>query len=244
MDERLIRDIAFASGGLIVGFAGGYFLSKRHYKAKYRLEADAEIEQVTDRFKRLRKEEEYETATKAAETLGHDTDLYNKPQVLTEDEARQFTVEGKEYAEHLVENGYTQETAEELLEVIQEKTTLRVFDTKQPTPEELEPGALHGERIDGQPYVISLAEFMQNSDYENVSLNYFEADQTLCTDNEEIITDIERTVGVANMHRFGQGSEDPATVYVRNEASHTDYEIVLDERGYAEVILGQTPSPS
>ena len=83
-----------------------------------------------------------------------------------------------------------------------------------------------------KPYVISPEEFDDYEDYNKVVLTYY-ADQVLADDYGNIVSDVENAVGHASLKTFGQYEED--TVFVRNDARRTDYEITRDLRNYSDV---------
>lgn len=83
------------------------------------------------------------------------------------------------------------------------------------------------------PYVISPEQFGENEDYERISLTYY-ADQVLVDENDEIIEDVEETVGFESLNHFGEYEDD--SVFVRNDAKKCDYEILLDQKLYSDVI--------
>lgn len=83
-----------------------------------------------------------------------------------------------------------------------------------------------------RPHVISPDEFAEDDEYEKISLTLY-ADGVLTDDNDDIIKDVDRIVGEENLNSFGAFEED--SVFVRNEALKADYEILLDERKFAEV---------
>lgn len=86
---------------------------------------------------------------------------------------------------------------------------------------------------DDEPYVISPLKFAEeDEDYEVVSLTYH-ADGILVDDMGELIEDSESIVGTEFPEHFGEYTEDPDTVYVRNERLMIDYEIQLDLDPYA-----------
>ena len=82
-----------------------------------------------------------------------------------------------------------------------------------------------------KPYVISPEEFGEMNDYEKISLTYY-ANGVLTDESDEIIYDIEETVGDALEH-FGEYEDD--SVFVRNEENMCDYEILLDQRNFSEL---------
>ena len=91
------------------------------------------------------------------------------------------------------------------------------------------------------PFVISIDEFTNDrQDLEKLSLYYWDTDDTLSDDGEEIIPDIGNIIGDA-LTRFGEDSNDPDIVYVRNEVLGCDYEVVRKYESYQEMVLGIPP---
>lgn len=84
-----------------------------------------------------------------------------------------------------------------------------------------------------KPYVIPPEEFGEFYDYEKISLTYY-ADQILADDNDELVDDIEDVVGFKSLSTFGEYEDD--SVFVRNDRLKCDYEILLDQRKYSDVI--------
>lgn len=87
-----------------------------------------------------------------------------------------------------------------------------------------------------KPYVIQPSDFREFDDYEKISLTYT-ADGVLLDDMNEIVDDIEETVGEDSLEHFGEYEDD--SVYVRNDAKKCDYEILLDQRNYQEIFETQ-----
>jgi len=84
-----------------------------------------------------------------------------------------------------------------------------------------------------KPYVIAPDEFGELDDYDTISLTYY-ADQILADDNDEIVEDIEDVVGFESLNAFGEYEDD--SVFVRNDRLKCDYEILLDQRKYSDVV--------
>lgn len=83
------------------------------------------------------------------------------------------------------------------------------------------------------PYVISPDEFADgNFDHDIYCLSYYE-DGVLSNDWFEEL-DIEDTIGRDSLDHFGDYAED--IVHVRNERLKADYEVVRDNRTYAEIV--------
>lgn len=87
-------------------------------------------------------------------------------------------------------------------------------------------------------YVISMEAFSNdNPDYDKISISYYEDDDTLADEQDEIMQEVEGTIGEALLC-FGDQSDDPDVVYVRNERLSIDYEVVRLHRSYQEAVLG------
>ena len=89
-----------------------------------------------------------------------------------------------------------------------------------------------------KPYVISPNDFGEMDDYECISLTYYEADDILADDADEIIEDVDNTVGSDALDCFGEYEDD--SVFVRDDVKKRDYEILLDRRSYSDV-TGNNP---
>lgn len=86
-----------------------------------------------------------------------------------------------------------------------------------------------------KPYVIAPHEYGEYADYEMITLTYY-VDGILADDMDEIIEDVDDTVGADFMNQYGVYEED--TVFVRNDKLMCDYEIQRDWRTYSEVVDG------
>lgn len=84
-----------------------------------------------------------------------------------------------------------------------------------------------------KPYVITPDEFSEIDDYQTISLTFY-SDHILADDGDELIEDIDAIVGVESLNHFGEYEDD--SVFVRNDRLKCDYEILLDNRKYSDVI--------
>lgn len=114
-----------------------------------------------------------------------------------------------EFVTKIKENGYTNYT-----DVIEEK------ESKTETKKE-------------KPYVIAPEEFGEEDEYDTISLTYY-SDRVLADDDDKIVEDVEDVVGFGSLESFGEYEDD--SVYVRNDRLKCDYEILLDQRRYSDVI--------
>lgn len=89
------------------------------------------------------------------------------------------------------------------------------------------------EAMEMKPYVISPEEFGEFEDYERISLSYY-ADQVLADEDDEKVDDVDNVVGLESLTHFGEFEDD--SVFVRNDRLKCDYEILLDQRTYSDVM--------
>lgn len=93
------------------------------------------------------------------------------------------------------------------------------------------------ETEDGNPHVITPEEFGENTHYDRITLTYY-ADHVLADENDEIIRDVEETIGFGSLNHFGEYEAD--IVYVQNDILKCYYEITRDLRKYEDV-AGELP---
>lgn len=85
------------------------------------------------------------------------------------------------------------------------------------------------------PYVITVDEFTDEFDqHDKVSLYYYKVDDVLCDEQEEVINEVEDTVGYNALSALDMQT----TVWVRNERLRIDYEIIALNKSYAEQVHG------
>lgn len=91
------------------------------------------------------------------------------------------------------------------------------------------------------PYVVSVDDYMEGVDgFESHTLTYYEKDQQLCDDKDQLIADVRQTVGFGNLQKFGSKSGNGDTVYIRNHERQADYEVVREAGSYREEVLNIT----
>ena len=90
------------------------------------------------------------------------------------------------------------------------------------------------------PYVIHYDERFENEGYSEVTLTYYDGDDVLCNERDEIVDPDKRDelLGEGNLHRFGHGSNDASIVYIRNDVLEIMYEVVKSPNYYAEEVHG------
>lgn len=93
-------------------------------------------------------------------------------------------------------------------------------------------------RSGDSPYIITEEEFLENAtNYAQIPLTYFEEDDVLVDDGEDIVPDSD-IIGEENLARFGHGTKDKNGLFVRNEDLETDFEIKRSNGSYTREVLG------
>lgn len=93
-----------------------------------------------------------------------------------------------------------------------------------------------------EPYVISVDEYNEeNETHDKLTITYYNIDDTLVDERDEIIADVDSIIGNEALSRFGDGSNDPDIVYVCNERLAIDYEVIRVDKSYQETVLGIVP---
>lgn len=207
---KLNTVIAFFTGAAVGGAAVWYITKERYAQL-----AEEEINSVKEAYShRGEKKEKADAALRRYQGEGEEepTDV-NEPKtpVVTTKVTEKESI--SEYAKR-VQNGAPMEYS---------KT---VVPPKAMEPEKPAPPVTSGD----VPYVISPEEFDELEGYTPISLTYF-ADGVLADENGVIVDDVEEIIGDALEH-FGEYEED--AVFARNDAKRCDYEILKDERTYAE----------
>ena len=95
------------------------------------------------------------------------------------------------------------------------------------------------------PQIIPRLEFEnEKKNYEVQTLMYYAYDDTVCDENEQVISSPEDLIGDDALVCFGLGSEDPNTVYICNDKRGTKYEVIKVSGSYQEQVLGITENNS
>ena len=88
------------------------------------------------------------------------------------------------------------------------------------------------EEKDMRPYVIRPEELGDQIGYDVIELTYY-ADGVVA-EEDDVMDDVDEVIGIDSLGHFGQFEED--AVCVRNDRLKCDYQILLDERKYSDVI--------
>lgn len=219
------REIDLLFGGGLVGFgigcAGMYLVCNQSLKTKYNKIADAEIESVKATYRE-----------KEATLLDIQKEIAAQPKPDLD-----TIIEREGYAPKSIEDAVEELRAEE-----EEREEIGVAAFTQLPP--WDHARQMAERTKEAPYVIHKEEFFGDDSYESsLTFTYFEGDDVLVDESDEVITKKDEVVGMDNLTKFGHGSEDPNVVYIRNDRLQQDMEILLHKSHYAKEVLGLEEEP-
>lgn len=203
--------------GLLIGGAGGAFFMEKRLRTKYEALAEEEIDSMREHFRaRLVAKEVKPELSDLGKKV---TDLGYRPPT----EARMPSPEADPTA---IEPDELQ--------------TRNIFEGPvEDTPWDMELERSNRAKKNEGPYVIHVDERHERG-YTESTLTYYAGDDVLCDQSDKIIEDQDAVVGVENLDRFGHGSNDPNTVYIRNDDLGIEVEVFKSERTYAEDVHGMT----
>ena len=224
--------------GIGLGSALGYFIARRRLETKYNKITEDEIAEMRQHYRDKTVALENTAAKPELETLVREQGYSAEPPMaVTPPEAV------VERAETVKEEESTDPRPP--VPVVREEN---VFQQPEPTEAELGEWDYHKERTrrsPNRPYVVHIDEVRENEDYDSVTYTYYEEDDVLCNERDEVIDPRERDIliGEANLNRFGHGSGDPSIVYIRNDKLEMQMEVIRSPNNYAEEVHGFEPTP-
>jgi hypothetical protein len=250
----IILGVSCAAAGAGLGVLG-YKLLKKRLEKQFEERLERELEEMRIHYLARSKAGEFATPRSAAEALLakeaiEALDQYQGnerpfPDPELEDrvtEELEKTTDGPtrydkvKTAEHIVED-----LKDKVVEVeVEEIVHRNVFVEGKPlVDDEWDAEAEERSRNPEVPYIISIEEYMENTfEHEQTQLTYYQGDGVLADEKDGMITEVEMIVGNENLSRFGHGSQDPNTVYVRNERTEADYEVTLSTGKFSEEVMG------
>lgn len=218
--------------GTIGGFAIGYFWAKSVLTTKYEALADSEIAEM---------KEHYNAKHRALDSEREKLDKLRTLDVKKEKETLDTVVEDLKYrtdGEGRVPYHQMNDEDSSAPEAVTNVTN--IFNQPQPEVEaEWDYAEETKTRNADIPYVIHKDEYTESVDgYEQHTLTYFEGDDVLSNERDQVIEDQDGTIGLGNLSKFGKGSGDPNIVYIRNESMKVDIEIVHSDGKFATEVHG------
>lgn len=225
-------DIPFLiAGGIIVftvGAFGGYRYAKKELEQEFFNQKEEEVDAVRDYYQRKYKTGRYKTPEAAVKAR---TEVPSPGMMNAVTEAISAY---KRESDAIAEVAASEKEDEEMAQA------QNVFEDG---PEGTVPFDYMTEipmRTPNAPYVVSIEEFMNQEaeNYDQVTISYYAGDDVLANERDEMMDDPDGSVGLENLKKFGYGSSDPNSVYVRNDRLQLEFEVVRYEEKYSKVVMG------
>jgi hypothetical protein len=208
-------------GGLGLGLVGGYFFAKKRLETKYDKIAQEEIDEARD----------YYRAAKAATEARLKAPLEEVVEYLGY-EKTENTIGGEE------DPPETESVKYHNMPEPGEEASQTVFESHPPSEHEWNmPAELMARQQNPDvPFVIHLDEFgeLHDEDYTTVCYTWYFEEEILADERDEPVDNIDETVGINNLQRFGHGSGNAHVVLVRNTETKTDIEISRADGNYVD----------
>jgi len=223
--------VQFGLLGAAIGTAAGatiaFAIAYRKAETKYSKIADDEIEEMREHYREKTRALEAQAAKRPIEEIVKERG-YSSPDAETS--APPMAVQPP---------SAVKESEDEQSEEPSEPENRNIFEIAK-VEHEWDYHAERRRRSPDIPYVIHYDERDEIEGYQGVTLTYYEGDDVLCNERDEIVDLGERNnlVGEKNLERFGHGSNDASIVYVRNDALEIVYEVVKSPNSYAEEVHG------
>jgi gas vesicle protein len=217
MNKGLATSIAFVVGAGI-GAATSWLIAKNSYELYFEEKFNSEMEALDDYYKKLVAKHTVKNEEKP-ETIESDADISKN--------GKQDIVE---YASKLKDLGYNKTNYTSISEETEEEEKTDEEDNKIELIESTMESVL---RPGSEPYVISPTEFGEFDDYERISLVHY-SDGVLTDINDIVIDNSSEIVGPNYMEYFGEYEDD--AVHIRNDAKKCDYEILVSNESWADIL--------
>lgn len=216
MDKQpvVLVGVVLVSGG--VGFLIGYKSAEKRLSDEFEQRLEKETKGMREFYVATKKP--YATPQEAVAELIEET--------------HSDDVKGEQTAYHKIAKQYKPSEKSDTLVYIPEQPVVvqNIFSKNERDPE--------------FPYIISQDEYMQNDqDWQQITVTYYRGDDVLTDHREDVIEDVEKTIGLDAINNFGLQSSDPGTVHVCNEKLGLLFEVLLHEGTYTKEVLGLEATP-
>jgi len=235
-----IKILISVVSGFAGGFAAGFLCHKKMNDIQFEEIDEEEMAQIENELKK-NKEEKTDPLEKKMDIL-EKADPQNEDEIRNAMQGKISYVKADEEAKKRFAStwetvkGYSDEDNADSLPIDPEDGLDEDF-LEMIEKEEVEPGQME------PPHLITLSEFYnERPEYDKITIDWYEEDNTYLDENEEIIADIQSYVGTNAAALFGKNTgeqDDPDIRFVRNEQYGSDYEIVRHHISWRQAAMGE-----
>lgn len=237
----MIKTVIITTMGFCAGAGAGYFACMKRFEMKYAQIANEEIASVQEMCNsKIEKMMKYYPEAKSKESKHKvkpvDGDGRTKP---ANDELTRSPIQMNSYER--AKQNYNLIRGEQNLEddpdMDEEDDDQEYTDAAGMTEQD---SINASSVVDGDPYLIDSDEYAEeNIGFDKAVLYYYRVDDVVCSeDNEDIITEVEETIGYDALCAL----DTQTSVWVRNERLHIEYEILAVNSAYSDEV-GRASSP-
>lgn len=96
----------------------------------------------------------------------------------------------------------------------------------------------------GYPYLIHEDERHDEDakDYAETTLTWYAGDDILCDDDDRALPNVDELIGMENLSRFGNGTDSPEVMFIRNDRLEVIMEVNRSPNSYTEEVHGLSHS--
>jgi hypothetical protein len=232
VDQAAKAATRFGVGGFIIGAALSgavtYFVTRRMLETKYNQIAEEEIADMRQHYRDKELALENDRAKPELDKLVRERGYSSQPPMaVTPPDA---VVEAAEATTEIVSDPRPPVPVPPREE--------NIFQKSEPTEWDYEKE--RSRRTDRRPYIVHRDEVRENEDYDTTTYTYYEEDDVLCNERDEVIGKDERDalIGEAHLNQFGHGSGDPSIVYIRNDRLEMQMEVIRSPNAFIEEVHG------
>lgn len=219
--------------GSVVGAAVSYFITRKYYEKK----ATDEVIKVREEYEGQPESADWHENQNPQSVIEDEKPIIDYERDMTSGEIDMMKQFSKEQAKRQRTNygGLVQDPDDAVAAMYAAKDLAEEAAAEQEHPKDSD---------EDEPIrIISEREYHEThmTDYGKIELAFYEEDNALCDDDEELISDPSRFIGEFALNSFGYDGDDPDVVYVRNSKMGNDYCITRLHASYAEMVLGIIP---
>lgn len=124
-------------------------------------------------------------------------------------------------------------------EEVVEETVLNVFENENGIVWDYSVETKRREMTPDGPHILHVDEYNAGEkEYDQDTLTWYDGDDVLCDNRDNIVEHGEEKLGLQNLQLFGKGSGDPNVLYIRNDQFEMDYEVIRSDGSYAQEVQG------
>jgi hypothetical protein len=227
VNQSTVKTVVVSVSSMMIGAGVGYIVAEKRLAKRFEDRIAVETAQMKT-FYTASSKPKYETPQDALKAL--------IPEEKTNGNGTKVTTQEKvAYHKVVKAEGYAQDIdPEEDGENVEINQYNGIIETRTVEENVFDPSQ------SGEIYLISDNEFIENAtDYVQNTITWYQGDDVITDDQEKPLDKRETYIGPITSRSFGEQSDDPNTMHIRNEKLQLEFEVVRSPGYYAVEVLGQ-----